>query len=127
MKKTTAVLLVTAFAAGCVSCAKKNDNKAEDVPEETEQSAEASAETYPENSVVAISEDGPMFPSLAIEIPTTEPAPEYIYDGIDSWIVVDIQNRLMELGFMDWDEPTSYFGEGCQAAVIKFQRQNGLT
>lgn len=32
----------------------------------------------------------------------------------------------MELGFMDNDEPTEYYGPVTQTAVKSFQRQNGL-
>ena len=46
------------------ACSKKPENENSEASEETETAA---AETYPENNVVAISEDGPMFPSLAIE------------------------------------------------------------
>lgn len=122
LKKTIAMLIVAAFAAGLVSCAKNDSASKSDADIET-----AAAETYPENNVVAISEDGPMFPSLAIEIPTTEPIPDFIREGTEHWVMADIQERLMELDFMDWDEPTTYFGEGTKAAVIKFQRQNELT
>ena len=36
--------------------------------------------------------------------------------------VVDIQLRLMELGYMDGDEPTEKFGEQTQDALRRFQR-----
>lgn len=123
LKKSITILLAAAFASSLVSCAKPADG-ASGSNADTETAA---PETYPENNVVAISEDGPLFPSLAIEIPTTEPAPEYIREGTENWIVADIQERLMELDFMDWDEPTTYFGEGTKGAVLRFQRQNELT
>ena len=37
-----------------------------------------------------------------------------------------VQERLMELGFMEHDEPTNYFGNVTRSAVMIFQRQNGL-
>ena len=59
-------------------------------------------------------------------VPTTEPAPEIIRIGTRNWIVKDLQARLMELGFMDNDEPTDYYGEVTAAAVKVYQRQNKL-
>ena len=40
--------------------------------------------------------------------------------------VTNIQNRLMELGYLDIDEPTNYFGSSTEAALILFQRQHDL-
>ena len=41
-------------------------------------------------------------------------------------IVKKLQQRLMDLGFMDNDEPTDYFGQVTLTAVKHFQRQNEL-
>lgn len=53
-------------------------------------------------------------------------APEYLRIGVRHSVVAMLQERLMELGFMDNDEPTNYFGETTQASVMKFQRQYNL-
>ena len=53
-------------------------------------------------------------------------APEYLRIGVRHEIVKKLQQRLMDLGFMDNDEPTDYFGEMTQMAVKHFQRQNEL-
>jgi peptidoglycan hydrolase-like protein with peptidoglycan-binding domain len=45
----------------------------------------------------------------------------------DSALVPGIQERLMELGYMDEDEPTDYFGPNTKLAVELFQRKHGLT
>ena len=87
----------------------------------------AAAETAPPNTILPVSPDGPIFPSLSVAIPTTAPAPEYLYVGDQHEIVIQLQQRLMELGFMDMDEPTDYYGQVTSAAVKKFQRQNKLT
>ncbi len=87
----------------------------------------AAAETAPPNTILPASPDGPIFPSLSVAIPTTAPAPEYLYVGDQHEIVIQLQQRLMELGFMDMDEPTDYYGQVTSAAVKKFQRQNKLT
>lgn len=58
---------------------------------------------------------------------TEDAAPEYLRVGVRHSIVAMLQERLMELGFMDNDEPTNYFGETTKASVMKFQRQYKLT
>lgn len=55
------------------------------------------------------------------------PAPEFLQIGLDHPIVATLQERLMELGYMDYAEPTQHFGSITQAAVILFQRQCELT
>ncbi len=40
--------------------------------------------------------------------------------------MASLQERLMNLGFMDNDEPTKYFGNVTEAAIKTYQRQNGL-
>ncbi|MDO4788519.1 MAG: peptidoglycan-binding protein [Johnsonella sp.] len=76
--------------------------------------------------IVDLSPTGALFPSIAMEVPTTEPVPEYIRIGVQHPIVKDLQERLMELGFMEHDEPTDYYGPVSEAAVKTFQRQNNL-
>lgn len=46
--------------------------------------------------------------------------------GDDGDAVMNIQERLMELGYMDSDEPTTHFGSLTKEAVEAFQRHNGL-
>ena len=79
------------------------------------------------SAVLPVSPDGAQFPDMDIVVPTTEPAPDFIRVGTRSWIVKDLQARLMELGFMDNDEPTDYYGEVTAEAVKIYQRQNALT
>ena len=93
--------------------------------ESTESSAEAALPANP-GDIVAVSPSGAQFPDMDLVVPTTEPAPEIIRIGTRNWIVKDLQARLMELGFMDNDEPTDYYGEVTAAAVKVYQRQNKL-
>ncbi|MCR5808590.1 MAG: peptidoglycan-binding protein [Clostridiales bacterium] len=58
--------------------------------------------------------------------PTPTPVPLQIKKGDRNDIVIDIQLRLMELNYMDYDEPTNYFGTITSEAVRQFQRRNGL-
>ena len=46
--------------------------------------------------------------------------------GVSDRSVAYIQQRLMDLGFMDSSEPTEYFGNMTSEAVKLFQRQNEL-
>ena len=85
--------------------------------------AEASAAN---GDILAVSPGGAQFPDMDLAVPTTEPAPEIIRIGTRNWIVKDLQARLMQLGFMDNDEPTDYYGEVTAAAVKVYQRQNKL-
>lgn len=70
---------------------------------------------------------GQVLPGLNdIDLPDAKPAPEYLRIGVRHEIVKKLQQRLMNLGFMDNDEPTDYFGAVTETAVKHFQRQNGL-
>lgn len=93
---------------------------------ETVQEAEAEGEVETRN-IVALTPDGPQFPKLDLgTLPTEAPAPEFITVGTEHSIVAKIQERMMELGFMDNDEPTEYFGSATEQAVKIFQRQHDL-
>lgn len=61
-------------------------------------------------------------PSIA----TPDPSESWIARGQHSEDVIRLQSRLMELGYLDIDEPTDYFGKNTQYAVKLFQRQSGL-
>ena len=56
--------------------------------------------------------------------PTPSPTPEPIlHRGVESDDVPALQQRLMDLGYMEVDEPTNLFGPATEAAVRLFQRQ----
>ncbi len=61
--------------------------------------------------------------------PTPEPHPSntIIKEGMTASVVAEIQERLMELGYMDNDEPTTKYGPITKNAVKLFQRQHKLT
>ncbi len=58
--------------------------------------------------------------------PIPSPTPMNIVRGYEGPEVPDIQLRLMELGYMDYDEPTTLYGPMTKEAVEIFQRRNGL-
>lgn len=64
-------------------------------------------------------------------VPTEAPTPEPTRDpalgeGQSGDYVASLQDRLMTLGYLDIDEPTSFYGEATSYAVQLFQRQHGL-
>ncbi len=60
-------------------------------------------------------------------VPTPSPTPEIrIEKGAEGEDVMALQKRLMELGYLAIDEPTSYFGNATKYAVKLFQRQHEL-
>ena len=67
-----------------------------------------------------------VFVSITPE-PTPSPTEEIrIEKGAEGEDVLALQKRLMELGYLAIDEPTSYFGNATKAAVKLFQRQHDL-
>lgn len=62
-------------------------------------------------------------PSATVE-PT--PTPVLFGKGTTGERVMVIQERLMELGYMDYDEPTEYYGTMTKEAVELFQKRTGL-
>ncbi|MDR2514253.1 MAG: peptidoglycan-binding protein [Christensenellaceae bacterium] len=60
--------------------------------------------------------------------PTPEPHPSnmVLQKGIDAPVIIEIQARLMELGYMEADEPISSFGPMTEEAIRHFQRQHSL-
>jgi peptidoglycan hydrolase-like protein with peptidoglycan-binding domain len=77
--------------------------------------------------VDALTPRGDLMPRL-LKVPEQKenPIPEYLRNGVEHPVVASLQERLMNLGFMDNDEPTQYFGNVTEAAVKVFQRQNSL-
>ena len=73
--------------------------------------------------VMPMEKAGNEFPSLGIEVETEEPRPELLEEGVQHSYIEKVQERLMQLGFMDNDEPTNYFGEVTKAAVMRSEER----
>lgn len=59
---------------------------------------------------------------------TPHPLGGKVYEHGDSdEFVITLQSRLMDLGYMDGDEPTNYFGSYTESCLKAFQRHNGMT
>lgn len=125
---TAAALLCSLLAAGCQSKTASAPTTAEAVTEieTTETLPEIIVTTAPE-TIPVLSPRGQILPEIQVTVPEAVPMPEYLRVGEEHPIVLQLQNRLMELGFMDYDEPTTYFGTQTERAVKIFQRQHSLT
>ena len=88
-----------------------------DDPLEADPSADA--ENAPEAA-----EETPRAQSTPAPEKTPEPEAKYatLKKHDKSAAVTSLQNRLMELGYLDIDEPTDYFGSSTETALILFQR-----
>jgi len=60
------------------------------------------------------------------ETPVVQVTPVPLQRGDQKAEVTVLQERLMDLGYLDIDEPTNYFGSATQYAVKLFQRQHDL-
>lgn len=58
--------------------------------------------------------------------PTPTPEPDVALRRQHNEIIIDVQLRLMELWYMDKDEPTDYFGSITEGAIRLFQRRSEL-
>ncbi len=76
---------------------------------------EMSTSTVPDETKLA---------SISVVTPVYESV--RITQGTTAAVVGDVQGRLMELGYMDSDEPDSIFGNQTAAAVNHFKTQHGL-
>ena len=57
---------------------------------------------------------------------TEQLAPINLTVGVINSVVSELQQRLMDLGYMDPDEPTTYYGDATSRSVQYFQRQMGM-
>jgi peptidoglycan DL-endopeptidase CwlO len=69
----------------------------------------------------------PTPPPAPTPTPPLDPMTTDIKEGTNAPVVADIQQRLMDLNYMDDDEPTQLYGPMTKNAVMLFQRQAGLS
>ncbi len=113
------------FAAGCRQQLSSSATETDTESETEETSLDVVVTTAPE-TIPPLSPSGQILPELQMTVPDATPMPEYLRVGETHAAVAQLQERLMELGFMDSDEPTEYFGTQTERAVKIFQRQNDL-
>lgn len=127
-RKLSILLLTTLIAsAGISGCSKRTEVEVRGLVSTEAETSPIEVETQLVEGIDPLTPDGPDYEQIKdLPIPETEPAPEYLRDGVQHGKVAELQARLMELGFMDNDEPTDYYGNMTMAAVRSFQRQNEL-
>lgn len=126
LRRTVWPILATAAISSLGGCKKASVSQPETstVAVETQPFIE---ETEVVQGIAPLTLEGPEYQYIErMSIPETEPAPEYLLVGVKHENVALLQARLMELGFMENDEPTDYYGNVTEAAVKSFQRQNEL-
>ena len=117
----TAGILALSMALG--GCSSETSGPASDIATPAEATE---IQAVPE-TIAQLGLQGQVLPGLNdVDLPEAEAPPEYLRIGVRHEIVKKLQQRLMDLGFMDNDEPTDYYGEMTQMAVKHFQRQNEL-
>ncbi|ETP72021.1 putative peptidoglycan-binding domain-containing protein [Lachnospiraceae bacterium JC7] len=101
--------------------------------ESSESESEIIVTTAPETEsvemVAALGINSNILPSIAgvtVDDSAEELAPVNLTVGVINSVVKDLQQRLMDLGYMDPDEPTTYYGDATSLAVQYFQRQAGM-
>ena len=67
----------------------------------------------------------PSIKGVTIDGQAEDLAPVNLTVGVINSVVKDLQQRLMNLGYMEEDEPTTYYGDATSKAVQYFQRQTG--
>ncbi len=127
----TATTMMCAFLAA--GCQKKESPSSEltgptsmEAVTETESTAPEIIVTTAPETIPVLSPRGQLLPEIQVTMPEAVPMPENLRLGESHPAIIPLQERLMELGFMDPDEPTEYFGSQTERAVKIFQRQNGL-
>ena len=124
-RAAAALLCVTGLVSGCGKTSVQETEPVK-VSIQTDLQTEEEGQAVVEG-LEQLTPDGPDYEILKeLPVPETEPAPEYLRIGVEHEKIAELQARLMELGFMDNDEPTEYFGNVTQEAVKTFQRQNKL-
>ena len=124
-------LLLLSSIVGLSACEKKLGAEQEvaaasgsDIVLTTEDSGEESV------AIAALGLNANVLPSIegvTIDGQAEELAPVNLTVGVINSVVKDLQERLMQLGYMEEDEPTTYYGDATSKAVQYFQRQSGRT
>ena len=97
----TAAVGVLTLSSVLGGCTKKSTSEVGDATPSEVNVIQAVPET-----IAQLGLNGQVLPGLNdINLPDAEPAPEYLRIGVRHEIIKRLQQRLMDLGFMDNDEP----------------------
>lgn len=124
------VLAVSLAAAGILTACNREVETAEETTELPVIEVETEDDSIAESDIIQMGlgeELMPVFGGVTTAADNAELSPVYLKVGDSSPVVMTIQKVLMTLGYMDNDEPTTYYGESTSEAVRKFQRQIGTT
>ena len=126
-KRFAESVLMAAVTAAFLSACSNQSVSTQEIAATPASATIIESETKPQ-PIERLTPGGALIPSLS-DVPELEenPIPEYLKNGVEHPVVASLQQQLMNLGFMDNDEPTNYFGNVTEAAVMTYQRQNGLT
>ncbi len=142
-----ALLIVVALIIGIASCScSKKENRAVEVIEpipgllrapvsEPQETVEADPDPSGEDQNLPEITETPdpegEDPEATPEVPDIQTGTESAYGTLKKHdqgeSVTKLQSRLMELGYLEIEEPTDYYGNSTAYAVQLFQRQHGLT
>lgn len=129
VKKIIVLLTAGLLAAGLAGCRESETEETETVFQDTPViEIAAENETEMEEEIVLMAPGGDVLPVLSDVTTAAENSllsPVYLREGVESPIVIRLQEKLMKLGYMDNDEPTQYYGTATTEAVKYFQRQIG--
>ena len=129
VKKIIVLLTAGLLAAGLAGCRESETEETETVSQDTPViEIAAENETEMEEEIVLMAPGGDVLPALSDVTTAAENSllsPVYLREGVESPIVIRLQEKLMKLGYMDNDEPTQYYGTATTEAVKYFQRQIG--
>lgn len=115
MKKAIALLLSLIMLISFASCKKQQEGSPS--ASISEEPNAAPTETLPPTEA----------PSPTPAPQTSSPVlPLHLKEGDRSEVVTEIQRRLMDLNYIDSDEPGEYYSSSTTEAVKRFQRRNGL-
>ena len=122
-------LFAAALLFAASGCERRVGEKSDSSASETDIVVTTAEETEAVRAVAALGVNGNVLPSVdgvTIDQNAEELAPVNLTVGVINSVVRDLQQRLMDLGYMDMDEPTTYYGDATSKAVQYFQRQVGM-
>ena len=122
-------LVLVASLLGLTACEKKLGSE-EQAVSSSDIVLTTEAESEGVMAIAALGLNANVLPSIegvTIDGQAEELAPVNLTVGVINSVVKDLQQRLMNLGYMEADEPTTYYGDATSKAVQYFQRQTGRT
>lgn len=120
-------LVLVASLLGLTACEKKLGAE-EQAASSSDIVLTTEAESEGVMAIAALGLNANVLPSIegvTIDGQAEDLAPVNLTVGVINSVVKDLQQRLMNLGYMEEDEPTTYYGDATSKAVQYFQRQTG--